>query len=102
MGKFEVAAGFVSGLVATLALWFILLWAVNWVPGELGAWGLNAAFLIGITQLIYVLPLWFWAHHRGQLGFARGLVIAASLIFTLDSLCVGGLSISSGTFFPLS
>ena len=88
-----VAAGVSFGLVAAIAVsvalffWFLIHGPVV---------GILAATLIGITQLVYVVPLWSWARHRGFGGFAKGLVISASLVFILDSACVGFMGMASG------
>lgn len=43
--------------------------------------------LIGVVQLIYVVPALIWARHRT--GIMQGIIIAAALTFLLNAACFG-------------
>jgi hypothetical protein len=44
-------------------------------------------FGFGVTQLIYMVPAILVARRRGNMGRAKGLIIAASLAFLLNGSC---------------
>ncbi|MFC5467441.1 hypothetical protein ACFPPD_01840 [Cohnella suwonensis] len=48
---------------------------------------LPAAIVIGITQVLYVLPLAI--AFRRRTGFLQGLLIAAAVTFLLNAACFG-------------
>ena len=50
--------------------------------------GISLLF-IGVTQLIYVIPLIIVARKKKWIGFIPGAVIAASLTFLLNASCYG-------------
>lgn len=43
--------------------------------------------LIGVVQLIYVVPALIWARHRTSI--MQGIIIAAALTFLLNAACFG-------------
>ena len=81
------------GLAAGLVVWLVLLMVALAGP-TLAGWALVPAIFIGLTQFAYMAPLWIWNRLRGNLAFAKGLLVSASLIFILDSACVGVLGYS--------
>jgi hypothetical protein len=48
---------------------------------------LLAGILIGITQLIYVVPLCLWLRRRRQFETAKGVIIGAVITFLLNGSC---------------
>ena len=44
---------------------------------------------IGLTQLIYIIPLYLRYQKKGQKNTAKGLVIIASIIALLNATCWG-------------
>jgi hypothetical protein len=46
-------------------------------------------FGIGITQLLYVVPMVVHFRKKQEFGVAKGIVIAASVTFLLNSACWG-------------
>jgi hypothetical protein len=44
---------------------------------------------IGISQLVYVIPVAIWAKRRGMKGFVSGVVIGAAITFLLNGACWG-------------
>ena len=44
-------------------------------------------FAIGISQLLYVLPLCIWLNRRRQLGMRNGVIIGAVLTALLNGSC---------------
>lgn len=45
------------------------------------------AFLIGVTQLVYVIPLIIWAVRQQRWGFMKGVIIAAVVTALLNGGC---------------
>ncbi|GIP38531.1 hypothetical protein J31TS4_18110 [Paenibacillus sp. J31TS4] len=74
----EAVLGFIGSLVLGV-LAALILSAIDLSVG---------IFFIGLVQLLYIIPLciYYWNRHRGA---AQGLIIGASLIFLLNSLCWG-------------
>ena len=48
-----------------------------------------ALMLIGVSQLLYIIPAIIIAKRRGRPGIARGLMIGASVTFLLNTACFG-------------
>jgi len=46
-------------------------------------------FGIGVTQLLYVLPMVLYFRKKAKFGVAKGIVIAASLTFLSNGACWG-------------
>jgi len=44
---------------------------------------------VGVSQLVYVLPVWVWLRRRGKRGVARGLVLGAVLTLLVTIGCWG-------------
>ncbi len=67
----------------------------SWVDskhGILGIWimiNLFFTFSIGLTQWIYLLPVYFFFSKRGQATVAKGIVIGGSLTILFNGLCWG-------------
>ena len=47
------------------------------------------SWIIGLSQLIYIVPAILIAQGRGRPGIVRGLIIGASLTFLLNAACFG-------------
>ena len=45
--------------------------------------------LIGVSQLLYIVPAILIAKKVGRPGIAKGLIIGASLLFLLNAACFG-------------
>jgi hypothetical protein len=52
--------------------------------------------LMGITQVLYIVPLVLLCRSKGRSKLAMGLIIGASILFLLSASCLGLLLISSG------
>jgi len=48
--------------------------------------GISIQF-IGLTQLVYVFPVLFYAHRRGRKDFVSSGILAASVTFLLSAAC---------------
>lgn len=48
---------------------------------------LFAGLVIGITQLIYVVPLCFWLRRRRQFEILKGVVIGAAITVLINGSC---------------
>ena len=46
-------------------------------------------WIIGLSQLLYIVPAILIARGRGRPGIVRGLIIGASLTFLLNAACFG-------------
>ena len=42
---------------------------------------------IGVTQLLYILPLTGWFKKQGESEFVKGMWIGAGIVFLLNSTC---------------
>ena len=65
----------------------------SWLD-DIATIALLACVSSGLLQMFYLVPIFFVARTRGYVGFARGLIIGAALIFLLQSACTGVLYIS--------
>jgi hypothetical protein len=54
-----------------------------------GTLGLAAPLLIGLTQLVYMVPAIVIALRRGRTSLAKGLIIGAAVTFLLNAACWG-------------
>jgi hypothetical protein len=48
---------------------------------------MSVVFMIGVVQLIYVLPLLHWSIKRRVKGFSKGLLLGALAISTINIGC---------------
>ena len=55
---------------------------------------LAAVLFIGVTQLLYVGPAFWWARRRGYTRLAQGVLIGAGITFLLNAACWGLIGIS--------
>jgi hypothetical protein len=56
--------------------------------------GVAAPLLIGVTQLVYMVPAILAALRRQRSALARGLIIGAALTFLLNAACWGALGLA--------
>jgi hypothetical protein len=83
-----------GGIGLTLGL-HVLFFATLFVADRLfRPFGAPYLFLlIGVTQLVYIVPVTFLAFRRGRASRAKGLIIGASATLLLNGLCWGALSV---------
>ena len=74
--------------VVAVLLLSLLLWA-NLTIGatQLAGVAIFGIFGIGITQLLYVVPLCVYLHRRGRVDTAKGVIIGAILTLLLNGGC---------------
>jgi hypothetical protein len=95
--KLDVLAGMVL-LVLCHAVFVSLSYAVHilslqtWSASSNMPWGnifilAYLPFAIGLTQLIYVIPLCLWLRRRRQLDMMKGVIIAATITVLLNGSC---------------
>jgi hypothetical protein len=60
---------------------------INTVVNNLFGFGYWVCIAIGVTQLLYVIPAFFWARRKGWPDFRKGLIIGASLVLLLNTTC---------------
>ena len=82
----DVLAGF-GGTVLAHVIAFVLLYFSFSAGGESLSFFL--LFGIGVTQLLYVVPMVVHFRKKREFGVAKGIVIAASLTFLLNGACWG-------------
>jgi hypothetical protein len=70
-----------------VGLFFVRLVGFRWL--ELETVAIAAVLGIGISQLVYVIPVAIWAKRRGMKGFVSGVVIGAAITFLLNGACWG-------------
>ena len=73
----------VFGILVLLAVLLELLLDVR-LPGMV-AW--FPVFLIGVTQVVYMGPVIYYAYRRGHANVAKGLILGAALTFALSAAC---------------
>lgn len=84
----EVLGGFVLGIGLVAMCNFLLYMAFRSMVSSRLCWiVLWLIFGFGVTQLIYMVPAILVARRRGNVGRAKGLIIAASLAFLLNGSC---------------
>jgi hypothetical protein len=84
-----VAYGFGANLLH-VGISFLLSWLIIFLTkGETFYYVLINLPFIGVVQLIYVVPLFFYFKRAGQTRTAKGLVIAASITALLNASCWG-------------
>ena len=76
--KDGVLRGFLFGLLAHLMQIFLAT-----VTGGL------AIFAIGLSQLLYMLPLYFYLKKNGMPLTAKGILICTGITFLLNAACTG-------------
>ncbi|MDF1836650.1 MAG: hypothetical protein P1V35_02175 [Planctomycetota bacterium] len=70
-------------------LFFGLGWIATVVP-EIEVWFALVPVYIGLVQLIYMAPAWFWFQRKDSpKGFQKGLVLSAVALFLLNAGCMG-------------
>jgi hypothetical protein len=85
-GDREVARGL--GLTVVLhAIAIVLLLILGSMPGLISFLALLLFLLLGVSQLIYMVPAILIARARARSGLARGLIIGASVTFGLSTAC---------------
>ncbi len=69
------------------------------MPGKsgeaMGYYAIAAPFVMGATQLIYMLPAILIYRHRGRPDVAKGIAIVTAVTFLLNASCFGLLWLSS-------
>ena len=87
----SIGAGVGIGLGLNVAVFTVLLLACTYLDSV--AWLAQifyaGAFGIGLTQLLYIVPLYIHYRKKEQKNTAKGLVIAASIIALLNVTCWG-------------
>lgn len=88
----SVGTGIGIVLAADVVLFIVLLLVgpglsdtAPWLSGVLTV----AMFGIGLTQLLYVVPLYLYFRKTSQKNTAKGLVIGASIVALLNVTCWG-------------
>jgi hypothetical protein len=76
----SIARGF---LVAALWSAFFLLTAAALPRGE------YVVLTCGLSQLIWLVPVWIAYRKKGQTESAKGVILAAAITFLLNSACWG-------------
>lgn len=93
-----VLSVFLGHILACL-LMFLVAWIttlIGSVPIALRFVMLYAFFGIGITQLLYVIPLSLWLRHVGRFDTMKGVVIGAVITLLLNGSCFLWLAGSGG------
>lgn len=66
----------------------VIVGVLSAIP-ELQAVGLLFFVVIGVAQLVYVIPALIILHRRGQPRAVKGLIIGATITFLLNAACWG-------------
>jgi hypothetical protein len=90
-GRDDIITGFALTLglhVAVGALTYLLILLALIIPFTAGMWMLAwFLLLLGVTQLVYMVPAILIARWRGRPHTAMGLIIGAPLTFVLNAAC---------------
>ena len=70
-----------------VAVFFVGLVGFRWIG--LATVAIALVLGIGISQLLYVIPMVLWAKRRGRKAFASGVIIGAAITFLLNGACWG-------------
>jgi hypothetical protein len=92
-----------GGVALTLILHLVVI-ALLYVLGAIGASlfpqsfdfftpALAALFLVGVTQVVYIGPLFVAARRRGYTRLAQGLAIGAGITVLLNAACWGSVAL---------
>ena len=54
--------------------------------------------LIGLLQVLYVVPIWVWQKSQGNMATVQGLLIMAGITFLLNAACFGIVMVSLRDF----
>ncbi|MDC1142048.1 hypothetical protein OAU50_03075 [Planctomycetota bacterium] len=78
-----------------------VVWCGGWWVAAIAGHGfeimaLFVVFLLGLSQLVYVVPLLITFMAKGQSRTASGIAIMAAITFLLNALTCGGLIFGSG------
>lgn len=79
--------GLLLGLLVPIGLAVLSSWIGTLVSGSARYPPLAPiifALSIGVSQIVYVLPLYLWARHRGSQRFLRGLWIGAGTVLATN------------------
>lgn len=79
--------GALMGLLIPVALAVQSFWVGTLVSGSTRYPPLAPivfALSIGVSQVVYILPLHWWARRRGSIRFVRGLWIGAGLVLATN------------------
>jgi hypothetical protein len=76
--------GFGSALFAPLIAALLAI-----LPGEMALVALVPPFGIGLVQLLWIVPMVLKYRKTGRTETAKGVIIAASIIFMLNAACWG-------------
>ncbi len=73
------------GVLLTLALHLLIQWLFTLVPQSEG---LGIA-VIGVSQLIYLVPLYLYLRRARKRSAAKGVLLAAALTLLVNAACFG-------------
>ncbi|MGB3292125.1 MAG: hypothetical protein WBB01_03915 [Phormidesmis sp.] len=75
--------------VGAVLLLGLLIWSSSIIPvaSQLAGIAVFGIFGIGLTQLLYVVPLCIWLHRQGRVDTAKGVIIGAVLTLLLNGGC---------------
>ena len=91
-----VAIGFIlSFFLHPIAVIAVALIGTAIEPASGGLIALPFLAFIGVTQWLYVLPVFWLLRRRGRRALAKGVLIGGALVFLASSLCYGGLAFLS-------
>lgn len=76
---------FVGHVLITLLMWIAALALLPLY--DFGIAFLLAFFGIGITQLLYVIPLALWLKRRGRVDTMKGVILGAAITVLLNGSC---------------
>jgi hypothetical protein len=85
----SVWAGTGLGVLGHLVLLQIVRLAPGGSRSEIITTAFGALLVIGVSQLVYMLPMWAIALRLGKRRMARGLVLVAALTLLLNVGCWG-------------
>ena len=76
----------IAGIVTVFGI-DILIVTISMVLNTVSPIFLTAVFSIGLIQMLYVIPLFYWSVKRRVKGFSKGLLLGAMSIAALNFGC---------------
>jgi len=77
---------FLIGLAMAICIPVLLVFAL--IPTKVEVLFFPLAF-IGLSQLVYIIPLIIYFHRNGKRRTIQGLIIGAAVVFLLNASCFG-------------
>jgi heme/copper-type cytochrome/quinol oxidase subunit 4 len=84
----HLVLGFLASIILAVATSYgVLSWAVGRNTQTAAIIG-SLAVVIGVSQALYLVPMYYWCRSRGHLRIATGLLLGAAAVLFFDGALV--------------